>query len=75
MVSSNPFHPEYEPETVDTVKVHHISSTRPKANKVYSCSCCGQLIAKGEKHYKNIFKLGKDKKIRTERAHINCPGW
>ena len=58
-----------------TEVIHHISNTRPKARKEYTCSCCNGTIAKGEKHYKNVFKIGNDEKIRWERAHIKCPGW
>jgi len=61
--------------TLSSATVHHISTTRPKAKKVYACHCCGQPITKGEKHYKNVFKLGTDDKIRWERSHIDCPGW
>jgi hypothetical protein len=55
--------------------VHHISSTRPIAKRLYKCSCCNQPILIGEKHHKNIYKLGNDPKIRWERSHIKCPGW
>lgn len=65
-------HLGYNPPDPDD-KVHWISNTRPRAKKEYTCSCCRHPIAKGEKHYKHVFKLGNDRHIKWDRSHIKCP--
>ena len=65
----------HEPQDEHTPKentVQHISSTRPVAKRVYICADCGKPILKGQKHYKNIYKLGKDDTLRWYRTHIEC---
>jgi len=56
----------------DAKAIHHISSTRPIAKKEYTCQCCNKPILKGQKHFKFVYKVGKDDKIRWERSHLHC---
>lgn len=46
-----------------------ISSTEPKAQKIYKCDWCGLDIRKGEKHQSTVIK---HETIYNWRNHIRC---
>lgn len=47
-----------------------ISSSSPKARKVYSCEWCGQSIVLQEKHYARTYIF--DGEFTSGRMHLEC---